>query len=132
MRKTLFEQQQQETEIIIEELLNDGSDPDAIYVIEHHLSSTDAELLEKAAAEAFKLGYDVTETELFEDENVTLYCLDIVCENPLDVDIILEQIKQLIQLSEKYHLYYDGWGTYFEEENSQEDDKDNTDKSSIN
>lgn len=34
----LLEEQREETRLIIEELLEDGSDPDALYTIEHHLS----------------------------------------------------------------------------------------------
>lgn len=33
----LLEEQREETRLIIEELLEDGSDPDALYTIEHHL-----------------------------------------------------------------------------------------------
>jgi regulator of RNase E activity RraB len=32
-----LEEQREETRLIIEELLEDGSDPDALYTIEHHL-----------------------------------------------------------------------------------------------
>ncbi|WP_423242857.1 ribonuclease E inhibitor RraB, partial [Cronobacter sakazakii] len=34
----LLEEQREETRLIIEELLEDGSDPDALYTIEHHFS----------------------------------------------------------------------------------------------
>lgn len=37
----------EETRLIIEELLEDGSDPDALYTIEHHLSADDLETTEK-------------------------------------------------------------------------------------
>lgn len=36
----LLEEQREETRLIIEELLEDGSDPDALYTIEHHLPLT--------------------------------------------------------------------------------------------
>ncbi len=36
-----LEEQREETRLIIEELLEDGSDPDALYTIEHHLSADD-------------------------------------------------------------------------------------------
>ena len=52
----LLEEQREETRLIIEELLEDGSDPDALYTIEHHLSADDFETLEKVAVEAFKAG----------------------------------------------------------------------------
>ena len=38
-----LEEQREETRLIIEELLEDGSDPDALYTIEHHLSADDFE-----------------------------------------------------------------------------------------
>ena len=34
----LLEEQREETRLIIEELLEDGSDPDALYTIEHTIS----------------------------------------------------------------------------------------------
>ena len=43
----LLEEQREETRAIIEELLEDGSDPDALYTIEHHLSSDSFDALEK-------------------------------------------------------------------------------------
>ena len=64
-----LEEQREETRLIIEELLEDGSDPDALYTIEHHLSADDLETLEKAAVEAFKLGYEVTDPEELEVED---------------------------------------------------------------
>ena len=62
----LLEEQREETRLIIEELLEDGSDPDALYTIEHHFSADDFDALEKMAVEAFKLGYEVTEPEELE------------------------------------------------------------------
>ena len=38
---------QAETREIIEDLLNDGSDPNALYIIEHHIAHHDFDLLEK-------------------------------------------------------------------------------------
>ncbi|EDJ87886.1 hypothetical protein CGSHi22121_01107 [Haemophilus influenzae 22.1-21] len=38
---------QAETREIIEDLLNDGSDPNALYIIEHHIAHYDFDLLEK-------------------------------------------------------------------------------------
>ena len=48
-----LEEQREETRLIIDELLEDGSDPDALYTIEHHLSADDLETLEKAAVEEY-------------------------------------------------------------------------------
>ena len=88
-----------ETRDIITDLLNDGSDPDALYIIEHHISHHDFDKLEKIAMEAFKAGYEVSEPE-----------------------IIDAQQKELLPLLEKYKGNYDGWGTYFEDPNAKEDE----------
>ena len=102
----LLEEQREETRLIIEELLEDGSDPDALYTIEHHFSADDFDALEKMAVEAFKLGYEVTEPEA--------------------------QVEQLMNLAEKFDVEYDGWGTYFEDPNGEDgeegDDEDYVDE----
>ena len=49
----LIEFQKEETRDIIEALIEDGSDPEALYDIEHHLFAEDFEVLEKAVDEAF-------------------------------------------------------------------------------
>ncbi|VEB51015.1 Ribonuclease E inhibitor RraB [Salmonella enterica subsp. enterica] len=113
------------TRLIIEELLEDGSDPDALYTIEHHLSADDFETLEKAAVEAFKLGYEVTEPEELEvEEGDTVICCDILSECALNAELIDAQVEQLMNLAEKYDVEYDGWGTYFEDPNGEEGDDD--------
>ncbi|WP_139379658.1 ribonuclease E inhibitor RraB, partial [Zoogloea sp. LCSB751] len=48
---------------IVQALLDDGSEPDAEYTIEHHFSSSNFERLEKAAVDAFKLGFEVNDAE---------------------------------------------------------------------
>lgn len=112
---------QADTDQIIADLLSDGSDPDAIYLIEHHLSSDDFTLLEKVATEAFQLGYEVTEPERCMDEqNKAFACFDILSEIPLDSALINEQIAQIIILSQKFSIHYDGWGTYFEDATTQD------------
>ncbi|ECS5475144.1 ribonuclease E inhibitor RraB [Salmonella enterica subsp. enterica serovar Derby] len=118
----LLEEQREETRLIIEELLEDGSDPDALYTIEHHLSADDFETLEKAAVEAFKLGYEVTELEV--EEGDTVICCDILSECALNAELIDAQVEQLMNLAEKYDVEYDGWGTYFEDPNGEEGDDD--------
>lgn len=93
----LLEEQREETRLIIEELLEDGSDPDALYTIEHHLSADDFETLEKAAVEAFKLGYEVTEPEELEvEEGDTVICCDILSECALNAELIDAQVEQLM------------------------------------
>lgn len=123
----LLEEQREETRLIIEELLDDGSDPDALYTIEHHLSADNFELLEKAAVEAFKLGYEVTDAEELEVEDGTLLmCCDVISEVGLNAEVIDTQVEQLVNLAEKMNVNYDGWGTYFEDPNG-EDGEDGED-----
>ena len=119
----LLEAQREETRLIIEELLEDGSDPDALYAIEHHFSSEDFDSLEKAAVEAFKLGYEVTDPEELEvEDGLTLLCCDVISEVGLNAEIIDKQVEQLIQLAERFEINYDGWGTYFEDPDGSDDD----------
>jgi len=124
----LLEEQREETRLIIEELLDDGSDPDALYTIEHHLSADNFELLEKAAVEAFKLGYEVTDAEELEVEDGTLLmCCDVISEVGLNAEVIDTQVEQLMNLAEHMNVNYDGWGTYFEDPNGEEGDEDDED-----
>ncbi|MBK5071841.1 ribonuclease E inhibitor RraB [Budviciaceae bacterium CWB-B4] len=121
----LLEEQREETRLIIEELLEDGSDPDALYAIEHHFSAEDFDTLEKAAVEAFKLGYEVTEPEELEvEDGLIVLCCDVISEVSLNADIIDKQVEQLIKLADRYDINYDGWGTYFEDPNGSDDDED--------
>ncbi|MGF1765430.1 ribonuclease E inhibitor RraB [Aliivibrio kagoshimensis] len=111
----LIEEQKEETREIIEVLLEDGSDPDALYSIEHHISSEDFSILENAAVEAFKLGFEVLEAEEFEVEGGgKVMCFDAVMESALDAELIDAQVVKLVALAEKFEIDYDGWGTYFE------------------
>jgi len=120
----LLEEQREETRLIIEELLEDGSDPDALYTIEHHFSADDFEALEKLAVEAFRLGYEVTEPEELEvEEGDTVICCDILSEGA-QAELIDAQVEQLMDLAERFEVEYDGWGTYFEDPNGEEGDED--------
>ena len=120
-----LEEQRGETRLIIEELLDDGSDPDALYTIEHHLSADDFETLEKAAVEAFKLGYEVTDPEELEvEEGDVVICCDVLSESALNAELIDSQVEQLMNLAEKFNVEYDGWGTYFEDPNGEDDQDD--------
>ena len=119
--RELLEEQREETRLIIEELLDDGSDPDALYTIEHHLSSEKFEVLEKAAVEAFKLGYEVTDAEELEvEDGSTLMCCDVISEIALKAELIDIQVEQLMNLAEANGVNYDGWGTYFEGDDDEE------------
>jgi len=121
--EALLEEQREETRLIIEELLDDGSDPDALYTIEHHLSCDSFDALEKAAVEAFKLGYEVTEPEELDLEDGTkVQCCDIISESALTAELIDAQVEQLIDLAAKFNVDYDGWGTYFEDPDGEEED----------
>lgn len=112
-----------DTRKIIENLLNDGSNPDALYIIEHHIVHHDFDKLEKIAVDAFKAGYEVSDAEELEDDNgKPLYCFDIVAEAELNAEIIDAQQQQLVPLIAKHGGIYDGWGTYFEDPNADEDE----------
>ncbi|MTD37957.1 ribonuclease E inhibitor RraB [Erwinia sp. CPCC 100877] len=118
----LLEEQREETRLIIEELLEDGSDPEALYTIEHHFSADDFETLEKVAVEVFKLGYEVTDPEELEvEEGDTVICCDALSECALNAELIDAQVEQLMTLAEKFGVEYDGWGTYFEDPNGEPD-----------
>ncbi|AWS50237.1 hypothetical protein PROVRETT_09189 [Providencia rettgeri DSM 1131] len=126
--KAELDAQYEETRLIIEELLEDGSDPDALYAIEHHFSADNFALLEKAAVEAFKLGYEVTDAEELEIETgETLMCCDVISESALNAELIDAQVEQLMKLAEKMGINYDGWGTYFEDPDAEYDDEDGDD-----
>lgn len=113
----------QETDEIIESLLADGSDPEALYIIEHHVAHHDFDKLEKLVVDADKLGYEISEAEEVEEENGDLvFVCDIVSEIKLDAELITAQQKELLPLIEKSGAVYEGWGTYFEDPNSDEDE----------
>jgi len=121
----LLEEQREETRLIIEELLEDGSDPDALYAIEHHLSCNNFDSLEKVAVDAFKLGYEVSEPEELDLEDGTkVMCCDIISEGALNAELIDAQVEQLVVLAGKFNVDYDGWGTYFEDPDAQDEDDD--------
>ena len=123
--EALLEEQREETRLIIEELLDDGSDPDALYTIEHHLSCDSFDALEKAAVEAFKMGYEVTEPEELElEDGSKVMCCDILSEAALNAELIDAQVEQLVDLAGKYNVDYDGWGTYFEDPDAEDEDED--------
>lgn len=124
----LIEFQKEETRDIIAALLEDGSDPDALYEIEHHFFAEDFEQLEKAAIDAFKMGFEVLEAEETEDEDGNkLLCFDASMQSALNPELIDAQVEKLVNLAEKHDIIYDGWGTYYEGEDalySEEDEED--------
>ncbi|PSU94134.1 ribonuclease E inhibitor RraB [Photobacterium kishitanii] len=124
----LIAEQKEETREIIAALLEDGSEPEALYTIEHHFSADTFEELEAAAVEAFKLGFNVLEAEELEldpeDGGGKVVCFDAVMESALNAELIDEQAEKLIKLAEKHSIDYDGWGTYFESDEDDEDDEE--------
>ncbi|NIG62441.1 MAG: ribonuclease E inhibitor RraB [Serratia symbiotica] len=126
--RALVEEQREDTRLIIEELLEDGSDPHVLYTIEHHLSAEKFEALEQAAAEAFKLGFEVTDAEELEIEDGSLVMgCDVISEVNLNAELIDTQVDQLVALAERYGVNYDGWGTYFEDPNADDEDSNFSD-----
>lgn len=106
----------EETEDIVEAILEDGSNPDAVYMIEHHLSCSDFDSLEKAAVACFKKGYEVTDPEELElEDGSVILSFDVVIEMNLDEEAITEDIEKLLQLAQSFNIDYDGWGTYPEQ-----------------
>lgn len=121
----LIEFQKEETRDIIAALIEDGSDPEALYDIEHHLFAEDFETLEKAVVEAFKMGFEVLEAEETEDEDgAKVLCCDAIMQSALDPNVIDEQVEKLVNLAEKYDIIYDGWGTFYEGEDAIYEDED--------
>ena len=119
---TDFNALRQETDEIIQNLLDDGSDPDALYIIEHHVAHHDFDKLEKLVVDAFKLGYEISEAEEVEEDGKVFFVCDIVSEIHLNADLISAQQKELLPLIEKNGGEYEGWGTYFEDPNGEEDE----------
>lgn len=113
---------------IRKELIADGSDPDGLYIIEHHFSADDFELLESAAVAAFKAGYEVTDAEQVEDEegNV-LFSFDLVTEQPLDLEVLDAECETMLANAASWNIYYDGWGTYFVDPNETVDEESPSD-----
>ena len=104
------------TDSLVQELLEDGSNEEAMHSIEHHFASSNFEVLEAAAIAAFKLGLEVEEPEEAELENGDrVFAFDISTEQYLDVDDIKVETKAMFELAKKCNVDYDGWGTYFEE-----------------
>jgi len=112
----LLQELADETQDIVEAILDDGSNPDAVYMIEHHISCTDFDLLEKAAVACFKKGYEVTDPEELElEDGSIILAFDVVIEMNLDEQAIFEDVEKLFFLTRSFGIDYDGWGTYPEE-----------------
>ena len=120
-----MENWQEFTEETIAALLEDGSDPDAMYTIEHHFYDQDFNKLEKLAVELFKLGYEVTDAEEVEfEEGGSAWVFDAIREQSLEAASITADAVKLEALAKKHQVEYDGWGTYFEGDEDEEWDED--------
>jgi regulator of RNase E activity RraB len=114
------------TEETVNALLEDGSDPDAEYTIEHHFYHVDFARLEKVAVEVFKLGFEVTDAEEVEfEDGGSAWVFDAIREQSLDAPSITADAIKLEALAQQFGVEYDGWGTYFEgDEEFDEDDEE--------
>jgi regulator of RNase E activity RraB len=107
---------QEISEDIVDSLLEDGSNPDTLYEVEHHFVSEEFEKLEQAALAAFKLGYDVEDpAELELEDGSKIWGFDVVVEAELDAEVIMEDVTKLVEIATHCGVEYDGWGTYFQE-----------------
>ncbi|GAP75313.1 ribonuclease E inhibitor RraB [Pseudoalteromonas sp. SW0106-04] len=104
------------SEEIVESLLEDGSNLEILYEVEHHFVCEDFNALENAALAAFKAGFDVEEpAELELEEGGTIWGFDVVVESELDADVIMEDVDKLVAIAADNGVEYDGWGTYFQD-----------------
>jgi regulator of ribonuclease activity B len=104
------------SEDIVTSLLEDGSNPEVLYEVEHHFVCEDFKQLEDAAVAVFKLGFDVEDPAQLElDDGGTIWGFDVVIEAELNVDAIMEDVEKLTVIANEYKVEYDGWGTYFQE-----------------
>lgn len=98
----------------IDALIEDGSQADAVYTLEHHLASSNFDILEKAAVDAFKAGFEVTDAEeLTLDDGGLVFCFDAIVERKLDAEALRQDTDTLLKIADKHKVHYDGWGTYF-------------------
>ncbi|WP_228445286.1 ribonuclease E inhibitor RraB [Thalassotalea sp. HSM 43] len=104
------------TDALINELLEDGTNDDAVHTIEHHFSCSNFDTLEAAAISAFKEGMEVEEPEEAELENgARVFAFDVITEQYLDDDVLKKETLHMFEFAQRCNIDYDGWGTYFEE-----------------
>ncbi|WP_406664100.1 ribonuclease E inhibitor RraB [Gallaecimonas sp. GXIMD1310] len=115
--------QRQDNQDILDSLREDGADLSEDFVIEHHFASPSFDKLEKMAMEVYKLGYEVADAEEFREGRVTLFCFDAVREGPLVLEELNEDTDTLLQLADRFGVDYDGWGTFFGEEDDELDEE---------
>ena len=99
-----LKEQLAENREIVEALMADGSEPDAEYTIEHHFSSSNFDRLEKAAVDAFKLGFEVNDAEEMElDDGEIIFCFDAIAYHKLEVPLLDKACEQLLALAHHGH-----------------------------
>ncbi|GAB5379266.1 MAG: ribonuclease E inhibitor RraB [Aliiglaciecola sp.] len=98
----------------VDALIEDGSNKSLPHTIEYHFAHANFDVLEKAAVDAFKAGFEVGDAEeLMLDDGGTIFCFDAVAERMLDIDAINKDTDALLTIADKHSIHYDGWGTYF-------------------
>ena len=113
---TTINEWREETDAIISELLEDGSNPESEYTIEHHFACQNFDRLEKLAVDLFKVGFEVTDAEELElEDGSVIFCFDASKDGTLNAERIMAEVESLLPLCEKYGVDYDGWVTFFEE-----------------
>ncbi|WP_369742529.1 ribonuclease E inhibitor RraB [Pseudidiomarina sp. PP-1MA] len=106
----------------VQALLADGAPQDQNFVIEHHLASADFTKLEKAAVELVKAGYHVDDADEFElEDDSRWYAFVAVSEVVLDAKILALQTKEVATIADLAGVDYDGWGTYFGDDEEEEE-----------
>jgi regulator of RNase E activity RraB len=109
----------------IQALTDDGTDTSQVHTIEHHLASKNFDVLEKAAVDAFKSGFEVTDAEeLVLDDGGTVFCFDAIVEKKLDVKAFNKDVDELLKIADKHSVHYDGWGTYYVGDDAIDDEDD--------
>ena len=107
---------QEFTSDIVEQLLEDGSNEEAMYGIEHHFVAISAEDADVAMQKGFLNGWDISELEQMEEEDGQIvFCFDVETQCPLDEEIIDEEVVIMVEFAKNNKLEYEGWGTHFEE-----------------
>ena len=84
---TTINEWREETDSIINELLEDGSNPESEYTIEHHFACHNFDRLEKLAVDLFKADFEVTDAEELElEDGSVIFCFDASKDGSLDAD----------------------------------------------
>ena len=106
----------EETQEIINSIVEDGYSPKEIYEIEHVLACVNFNMLEKLVVELTNvLGADVViepAEEIKEDNGTIVFSTVVLTNHSLDVDELMVEISQIVTLCNKFDVVYDGWGTY--------------------